>query len=148
MHCKALGSFCPYFSIEFKATTDDKRTVVNQVAAAGSVSLFNRYHLKLDSYPDPTREQLGQLRHYGLTTENENWTVWLFELKIANKAWAGCKVRNLDSGTCKTEEEVRELLSWINEIHRLGLCEYALGCGEDFKHILGRANIRVSEIGL
>jgi hypothetical protein len=86
VHCKALGSFCPYFSIEFEATTDNKRTVVNQVAAAGSVSLFNRYHLKLDAYPDPTREQLGQLRHYGLTMENENWTVWLFELKIANKA--------------------------------------------------------------
>ncbi|KIX02049.1 uncharacterized protein Z518_07988 [Rhinocladiella mackenziei CBS 650.93] len=134
---EALATFCPYFSIEFKATTDDTRTVENQVAAAGLISLFNRYHLKLDANPHPTPEQWKLVRHYGLTMEKENWTVWLFEPKIANEAWAGCKIQKLDDGTCKAGSEVRGLLSWINEIHRWGLCEYAPGCEDDIKHILG-----------
>jgi len=48
VHCKSLGTFCPYFSIEFKVTIDDTRIVVNQVAGGGSISLFNGYQLKLD----------------------------------------------------------------------------------------------------
>jgi hypothetical protein len=149
VHCKAFGAFCPYFSIEFKATTDDTRIVENQVAVAGSISLFNRYLLKLDAYPQPTPEQLKPVRHYGLTMEKEKWTVWLFEPKIADDGWAGCKTRKLDRGTCMTEQGVRRLLSWINEIHRWGLCEYALGCEEDIKYILSRApiNMKVSAIG-
>ena len=144
VHCKALGTFCPYFSIEFKATTDNTRTVVNQVTAAGSVSLFNRYQLKLDAHSQPTLEQLKSVLHFGLTMEKETWTVWLFEPKIANEAWAGCKIQNLDGGTCKTEQGVRRLLSWINEIHRWGLCKYALGCEDDIKRIVDRApnNVR------
>jgi len=149
VHCKAFGAFCPYISIEFKATTDDTRVVENQVAAAGSISLFNRCLLKLDAYPHPTPEQLNLVRHYGLTMEKDKWTAWLFEPKIADDSWAGCKTRKLDGGTCLTEQGVRRLLSWINEIHRWGLCEYALGCEEDIKHILSRASIhlRVSAIG-
>lgn len=149
VHSKALGAFCPYYSIEFKATTDDTRIVENQVAAAGSISLFNRYQLKIDAHPEPTPEQLRHVRHYGLTMEKEDWIVWLFEPKMAGAAWAGCTVRNLDSGTCSTEKGVHKLLSWINEIHRWGLCEYALGCEDDVKHVLSGApnQIEVSQIG-
>ena len=150
IHSKALGAFCPYYSIEFKATTDDTRIIVNQVAAAGSISLFSRYQLKLDAHPQPTPEQLKHVCHYGLTMEKESWTVWLFEPKMTDGTWAGCTVRNLDGGTCKTEQGVRRLLSWINEIHRWGLCEYALGCEDDVQHILSRARpnrIRVSATG-
>ena len=146
VHCKALGAFCPYLSIEFKATTDDTRIVLNQVVAAGSVSLFNRYRLKLDAYPQPTPEQVKLVRHFGLTMEKENWILWGFELKMAEGGWAGCKVKNLDSGTCKTEDGVRGLLSWINETHRWGLCEYASDCEDDIKRILSR-KYRVSEVG-
>jgi hypothetical protein len=148
VHRKALGAFCSYFSIEFKAKTDDRRTVENQVAAAGSISLYNRYRLKLDACPRPTSQQLIMVRHYGLTMEKEDWAVWLFEPKIADEAWAGCKIRKLDDGTCKAEHGVRRLLEWINEIHRWGLCEYALECEDDVKRILSRApNMRVSAIG-
>ena len=149
VHRKALGAFCPYFSIEFKPTIGDTRIVENQVAAAGSVSLYNRYCLKLDAHPQPTPEQLKMVRHYGLTMENANWTVWRFEPKMANEAWAGCRMRRLDRGTCMAEQGVRRLLSWINEIHRWGLCEYALECEDDIKHILSGApiNMKVSVIG-
>jgi hypothetical protein len=149
VHRKALGAFCPYFSIEFKSTTGDQRIVENQVAAAGLISLYNRYQLKLDAHPQPTPEQLKMVRHYGLTMENANWTVWLFEPKIANEAWVGCRMRKLDCGTCMAEKEVDGLLSWINEIHRWGLCEYVLGCEDDIKQILSRAPIkmRISVIG-
>jgi len=144
-----FGGFCPYFSIEFKARTDDTRIVINRIAAAGSISLFNRYRLKIDAYPHPTSEQWKLVRHYGLTMEKENWTVWLFELKTVDQAWAGCNIRRLGAGACQTEQGIRRLLSWINEIHRWGLCEYALGCEEDIKHIMnGAPNIRVSEIGV
>src|SRR2546423_7011287 len=121
------GAFCPYFSIEFKATTDDKRVVENQVAAAGSASLYNRYRLKLGAHRQPTYEQLKLVRHFGVTVEKENWTMWLFEPKIANETWDGCRIRYLNSGTCSTQQGVRKLLSRINEVHRWGLCEYALG---------------------
>jgi hypothetical protein len=151
VHCKALGTFCPYFSIEFKAKVESTRIVVNQVVAAGSVSLFNRYQLKLYAYPDNPK-QFELVRHFGLTMEKERWTVWHFTPKTVDGAWdwAGCKVIPLKSGTCGTEQGVRSLISWINEIHRWGLCEYALGCEDDIKHILsgGSNKIRVSDIGI
>jgi hypothetical protein len=149
VHCKALGTFCPYFSIEFKAKLESTRIVVNQVVAAGSVSLFNRYQLKLYAYPDNPK-QFELVRHFGLTMEKERWTVWHFTPKTVDGAWAGCKVIPLKSGTCGTEQGVRSLISWINEIHRWGLCEYALGCEDDIKHILsgGSNKIRVSDIGI
>ena len=149
VHRKALGAFCPYFSIEFKPTIGDKRVVENQVAAAGSISLYNRYRLKLAANPLPTSEQLKMVRHYGLTMENANWAVWVFEPTIANEAWVGCRMRKLDSGTCMAEPGVDGLLSWINEIHRWGLCEYALGCEDDVKHVMSRApfTVRVPAIG-
>ena len=150
VHCKSWGTFCPYLSIEFKATADDRLVVVNQVAAAGLISLFNRYQLKLDAYPQPAPEQFNLVRHYGLTMEKELWAVWLFEPKIAkvNGAWAGCTMRVLGAGSL-IKGEVVELLEWINEIHRWGLCEYALGCEEDIKQILSRGstNLRISAIG-
>ncbi|KIX05368.1 uncharacterized protein Z518_06240 [Rhinocladiella mackenziei CBS 650.93] len=149
VHCKPWGTFCPYLSIEFEATTDDRRVVRNQMAAAGLISLFNRYQLKLDAALQPTPEQLRLVRHYGLTMEKAVWTVWVFEPKIADGAWAGCTIRLLESGTCLDEGDIVGLLQWINEIHRWGLCEYALGCEEDIKQILSRgaANLRISTIG-
>ena len=96
VHRKALGAFCPYFSIEFKLTTGDKRIVENQVAAAGSISLYNRYRLKLDACPQPTSQQLKMVRHYGLTMEKEDWAVWLFQPKIVDEAWAGCNKKFAD----------------------------------------------------
>ena len=137
VHSKPLGAFCPYFSIEFKARTDDQWVVLNQVAAAGSASLYNRYQLKLNAYPRPTHKQWELVRHFGLTMERENWKMWLFEPKIEEEAsWAGCNIRNICSGTCTSEQGVRKLLSWINEVHRWGLCEYAPGCEDDIKHVI------------
>ena len=149
VHCKTWGTFCPYFSIEFKATTVGRRVVGNQVVAAGLISLFNRYQLKLDAYPQVVPEQFKLVRHYGLTMEKEVWAVWFFEPKIVNGAWAGCIIRAIDAGTCLAEGGVVGLLQWINEIHRWGLCEYALGCEEDIKQILSRGstNLRISAIG-
>jgi hypothetical protein len=150
VHCKALDTFCPYFSIEFKAKLESTRIVVNQVVAAGSVSLFNRYQLKLHAYPHPNQEQLELVRHFGLTMEKEKWIVWHFVPKTVDGAWTGCRAIYLDGGNCRTEQGVRRLPQWINEIHRWGLCEYALGCEDDIKHILSRApnNVRVSGVGI
>lgn len=64
VHCKALGTFYPYFSIEFKAKLESTPIVVNQVVAAGSVSLFNRYQLKLHAYPHPNQEQFELVRSF------------------------------------------------------------------------------------
>jgi hypothetical protein len=148
VHRKAYGAFCPYLSVEFKPGTDDGRVVVNQVAAAGSASLYNRYRLKLRVSPRPS-QQMELVRHFGLTMEKENWVVWQFDPKIFDEAWAGCTMRNIGVGTCRTEEGVRDLLQWINEIHRWGLCEYAQGCEDDIKEVLRKnPNHRVSEIGL
>jgi len=152
VHCKALGTFCPYFSIEFKARTDDSRVVQNRVAAAGLISLFNRCQLKLDAYPQAvpeqfTPEQFKLVHHYGLTMEKDLWIVRVFEPKIANGAWAGCTIRVLDTGSCLAEEGVVGLLQWINEIHRWGLCEYALGCEEDIKQILSRGSTNLRILG-
>jgi len=148
VHRNNFGGFCPYFSIAFKATPDDTRTVNNQVAVAGSISLFNRYQLKIRADAHPTSEHRKLVRHYGLTMEKEDWKVWLFEPKIVDYAWAGCNVRALDGGTCQTEQGICRLLTWINEIHRWGLCEYALQCEEDIKHIVSLVSkVRVSDIG-
>ncbi|KIX02676.1 uncharacterized protein Z518_08618 [Rhinocladiella mackenziei CBS 650.93] len=149
--CKSFGAFCPYFSIEFKAITGDQRVAANQVFAAGLISLFNRYRLKVDAFRHPTLEQLKLVRHYGSTMVKDTWTVWLFEPKITDGgAWAGCTIRMLDNGRCRDELGVMSLLQWINEIHRWGLCEYALGCEEDIKQILnqGPGNLRISAIGI
>lgn len=150
MHRKALGAFLSLFSIEFAAKLESTQIVVNRVVAAGSASLFNRYQLKLYAYPHPNPEQFELVRHFGLTMEKDEWILWLFAPKIVDGAWTGCKVIHLDGGTCRTEQGVRRLLPWINEIHRWGLYEYALGCEDDIKHILSRdpIKIRVSEVGI
>ncbi|KIX06675.1 uncharacterized protein Z518_04651 [Rhinocladiella mackenziei CBS 650.93] len=151
VHMKELGTFCPYFSIEFKATTCDRQVADNQVLVDGLASLFNRYQLKVDAFPHPAPEQFKLVRHYGLTMEKDSWTVWLFQPKIVKKTtWAGCRVRILGTGSCETNREVLALLEWINEIHRWGLCEYALGCEEDIKQILSKdsSNLRISAIGV
>ncbi|KIX01471.1 uncharacterized protein Z518_09197 [Rhinocladiella mackenziei CBS 650.93] len=149
VHCKTWGTFCPYLSIEFKATTDDWRVVRNQMAAAGLISLFNRYQLKLEAALQPTPEQLRLVRHYGLTMERELWAIWVFEPKTADGAWAGCTIRMPEAGSCLDEGDIVGLLQRINEIHRWGLSEYALGCEEDIKQILssGTNNLRISTIG-
>jgi len=144
-----MGTFCPYLSIEFKAKLDDTRTVQNQVAAAGSISLYNRYLLKRHANVHPTEEQWKSVRHYGLTIEKANWTVWHIEPKLTDDIWCGCKVQRLADGTCLKEADTLMLISWINEIHRWGLCQYALDCEDDIKRFLSKdSNFRVSTRGV
>ena len=100
MHCKALGTFCPYFSIEFKANLESTRIVVNQVVAAGPVSLFNRYQLKLHAYPHPNQEQFELVRHFGLTMEKEKWIVWHFVPKTVVEVQGRAVAENMKEMWC------------------------------------------------
>lgn len=47
---------------------------------------------------------------------------------------------------CTDEYGVRELVDWINEIHRWGLSEHGPGCERDIKAVLRLGGVRTSDV--
>lgn len=58
----------PYLNVEFKRDGQLEDTAVAQVAAAGSLALFNRHQLRAEALKaHPNLYNDGNIRHYTLT---------------------------------------------------------------------------------
>ncbi|KAF9728472.1 hypothetical protein PMIN04_010456 [Paraphaeosphaeria minitans] len=148
---------CPYFTIEFKRDGELDDVAIKQVAAAGSIALYNRfclYRKALQSHdlkesiawtPTPTAE----IRHFGLTFIGSTFSLWVLKPVITGEGdWDGCTMERLRGGDCEASvHNIRVLVEWINEIHRWGVTVHGPACKDEIKVCLQRSGVRTSIIG-
>lgn len=139
---------CPYFTVEFKRDGQPENVAINQVAAAGSLALYNRWRLHSEAriakptLPDDT----PNIRHYALTFVGSIFVFWVLQPTIHDGQWNGCTMTSLIKADCADVYDIEELVDWINEVHRWGLSEHGPGCERDVKAILNTSGVRTSNI--
>ena len=144
----------PYLTVEFKRDLDAEFVSKNQVAAASSLALHNRFRLREKRFSvmqKPwTKEDIMDIKHYGMTMQGYKYKIWCITptLSEADK-WAGCEVKVVGCGKCNKPYGVRRFIDWINEIHYWGLTVHGPHCQDDAKYILSKTSkgIRPSDIG-
>lgn len=145
---------CPYFTVEFKRDGELQSVATAQVAATGSLALYNRYRLRDDAIKALKRDwnpsDTAPLRHYALTFVGPEFDFWMIQVAPigVNGWWTGCIMTRLYGAYCTEEYGVKDLVGWINEIHRWGLSEHGPSCEGDIKTILRGGGVRTSDVGL
>ena len=143
---------CPYLFIEFKKDDKDPSSAENQVAAAASLALYNRFNLRI-ARTEQAGKSLDQInieniRVYGITFQGASFVVWCIQPKLRETAceWAGCTMTRVHYGDCDDRNDVKELTDWINEIHRWGLSVHGPNCENDIKICVSKGSgTRVSD---
>ena len=137
---------CPYFTIEFKRDGQSEDVAIAQVAAAGSMALYNRYRLREAARKArPGLDGDANIKHYVLTFVGPKFVFWVLQPRD-DKQWNGCTMTRLVGADCTDEYGVRELVEWINEIHRWGLSEHGSSCERDIKVVLRLGGVRTSDV--
>ncbi len=108
---------CPYFTIEFKRDGQSHDVAVKQVAAAGAMALYNRWRLFSEA-KYISLSFIGTIRHYALTFIGPKFVFWILQPTPRDGQWSGCTMRRLVGSECTAVYGVRELIDWINEVHR------------------------------
>jgi hypothetical protein len=142
---------CPYLTIEFKRDGISEDVATAQVAAAGSLALYNRYRLHEEAGKASRNDTQSidiNLRHYGLTFMGPRFIFWVFQISWTGErqGWNGCTMTRLCGADCTDEYGVRELVDWINEIHRWGLSRHGPSCERNIKAVLRGSGVRTSDI--
>ena len=143
----------PYLTVEFKKDDVGEQSAVNQVAAAASLTLYNRFLLRKRAMATLVRswnmQQVEVIKHYGLTFMGSEFDVWCVKPVLTEDyEWAGCEMIRVYHGDCTYQFSVRELINWLNEIHCWGLTVHGPKCEKDIKSCIGvrASGIRVSNI--
>jgi hypothetical protein len=151
---------CPYFTIEFKRDGESDDNAIKQVAAAGSIALYNRFrlyrrairlfHNNQEKYANFKPTSWQQLRHFGLTFIGSAFEVWeLKPVSTENNAWGGCTMQRLQGGDCQQSiYDTQELMRWTNEIHRWGLSMHGPSVKDEIKVCLNDGGVRTSDFGV
>ena len=145
--------FCPYLTIEFKKDDSVGVAAENQVAAAGSIALYNRFCLK-QSFLKVTgtiNSQTHQknIKHYGITMKGALFLIWCLTPVVDHSfQWAGCNMTRISLGYCTEKDDLRTLFTWINEIHYWGVKVHGPECENDIKNSLktNPSGPRISDI--
>ena len=132
------GNFAsPYFTIEFKKDDQESEVALNQLAGASALALYNRFCLRQKRFLQEdtwTTRRTRVLRHYGLTMQGEEYTVWCTRPTLNDDfTWAGCEMEKIGYGKCNRDHDIRELIYWINEIHCWALTKHAPRVEKDIK---------------
>jgi hypothetical protein len=147
------GITCPYLTIEFKRDDDDvyNHNAQNQVAASGSIALYNRFLLwrkatqicEGDSLLPKTSDT--DIRHYGITAQGSSFMFWLLRPRVGPEGeWAGCTMERLGDRYCTAVEGTKSVCEWINEIHRWGLTVHGPACKNEIKICLDAEGVETS----
>ena len=143
----------PYLTIEFKKDNSDEQSALNQVAAAASLALYNRFLLRKKAMVTLKRSwnkrHIDVIKHYGITFMGSEFNVWCMKAVLTEDyEWAGCEMTRVHHGNCTHHSSVRELFDWLNEIHCWGLTIHGPKCEKDIKNCIGvqTSGIRVSDI--
>ncbi|KAF2229877.1 hypothetical protein EV356DRAFT_455008, partial [Viridothelium virens] len=142
---------CPYLTIEFKRTDTKEEEAHRQAAAAGSLARYNRYMLRKGAVSALGRQwsedDTANIKHYAFTFSRTDCTIWVLHMHSdTDGQWTGCEMNYLQSLNCRKAREVRELVDWINEIHRWASSKHAPACENDIKTILQAEEVETSEI--
>ncbi|KAG9250611.1 uncharacterized protein F5Z01DRAFT_683752 [Emericellopsis atlantica] len=140
---------CPYFTVEFKRDGVSEDAAIAQVAAAGSMALYNRYKLREAAREArPGLEMDSNIRHYALTFVGSKFVFWVLEPHEprGDERWHGCTMTRLVGADCTDVYGVEELVDWINEIHRWGVAAHGPSCERDIKAVLNLGGVRTSDI--
>lgn len=162
---------CPYFTIEFKRDDDEEKTgavtpAMKQVAAAGSIALYNRFLLwrraladndvveaRKAKRPGKAKGQswsptpIDEVRHFGMTLAGSSYTAWVLKPQCNEGEWVGCTMERLQTGDCSSlAADTEKLIHWINEIHRWGLTVHGPACKREIKICLRAAKVRTSDL--
>ena len=107
----------PYLIIEFKKddVASDSDVAENQVAAAASMALYNRFNLRKARIEQAKRSNdrstldLSNMKVYGITFRASWYTIWCITPKVTTDTsqWAGCQMTSVYEGTCVAEIDVR-----------------------------------------
>ena len=142
-------------TIEFKKDDFDDVVAENQVAAASSVSLYNRFRLKEKalrvSGMQWTSQKLNFIQHYCITMKGSTYAVWLETPIVTEKfKWNGCKLNRIFKGDLTIAEGVRDLVDWVNEIHCCALTVYGPRAEHDIKVCINpkESGFRVSDVAM
>lgn len=145
----------PYMTIEFKKDDFDDVVAENQVAAASSVALYNRFRLKEKalrvSGMEWTLQKLNLIQHYCITMKGSTYAIWLGTPTVTREfRWDGCKLNHIFKGDLTTIEGVRDLVDWVNEIHCWALTVYGPRAEHDIKVCINpkESGFRVSDIAM
>ncbi|KAM0798185.1 hypothetical protein BDR22DRAFT_823535 [Usnea florida] len=128
-----------YTTIGFKKDLESLDEAENQVAAAGSRVLYNRFLLKVRCMKKARRTlkqtDFKHIRHYGATMTGAKFRIWCIQPLVSEDfQWKGCDMISLSSGNCAEREyDVKMLMDWINEIHCWGLTVFAPEYEADIK---------------
>lgn len=140
-------SLCPYLTIEVKRDNKQNSKGRQQIAAAASTALYNRWRLK-ESYLRASgmplsRERFSEVRHYGLLLAGVRYEIWcLRPHNIADtscystNSWTGCNMQKIHSGDLDTNAGIMDYINWINEIHCWGNTRHSVGCARDIENRL------------
>lgn len=117
------GITCSYLTVEFKRDDSTLTAAINQVATASALALYNRFLLKqkrLQARGKKWNEQnFKKLRHYGLTFTGDKYAFWCTTpTKSEDWNWKGRKMIRAYQSDCSHLAGVRNIVDWINEIHR------------------------------
>lgn len=143
---------CPYFTVEFKRDGESQSVAIAQVAAAGSLALYNRYQLRKDALTackrDWNSDDIAPLRHYAITFVGPEFDIWILQVAPvgADGCWTGCTMKKLYGSECTDTHGANDLLSWTNEIHRWGLSKHGPSCEQDIKTVLRGEGVRTSAV--
>ena len=147
---------CPYLTIEYKKKASSDYVAENQIAAAGSLALYNRFCLKQKRVEQTqtawSAELLENVRHYGMTMKGVRYFIWcLTPVVTSSFEWAGCDMTRVWQGSCITTlASVQALFNWINEIHCWGLTVHGPECEKDIKLSMKSSGTgpRVSDVSM
>lgn len=142
------SSHVPTSPSNSKRDDSTNAAAIGQVAVASSLALYNRCQLKetrLRVWKQKwSNKDLEEIRHYGLTFMGYSYKFWCTTPKVDNTyRWTGCSVRRVYQGSCSHNEGVKNLMDWLNEIHRWGLTVHGPECQKDAKYCLEKESGRI-----
>lgn len=94
----------PYLTVEVKGGGEPQSVAMMQVAAAGSLALYNRYQLRRNALKEMERDwtsgDTALLRHYALTFVGTEFDFWMLQVAPVgvDGCWTGCIMTKLYAG--------------------------------------------------
>ena len=116
---------CPYFFIEFKKDDSAFTAAENQIAAAASIALYNRFNLRIARFEQSKKPlktlDLTNIKVYGVTFTRDCYEVWCIRPTVNRSTlqWEGCMMTSMFQGTCLAPVDVkgksfcRLFVSWV-----------------------------------
>lgn len=140
--CKRMTS--PYLFIEINKLDDENKLVLEKVAMATSIALYNRHRQRLawkhkapSSAVDST-QLAADLKIFGITGSGQIYKIWCTEPKAGDSPWRGCTMTQVARYDCSFSHDVAKFSEWLNEIHRWAITVHGQSCKNELEVRVGQ----------